>query len=62
MDNLVLDIAADTVIWCRASLQRSENYSLSFDKGDCSNGKNGGCSKIISWVDQTLTSEDYPDG
>jgi hypothetical protein len=62
MENLVLDLAADSIIWCKDSLQRSGNYSLSFDKGDCSKGKNGGCSKIISWVDQTLTSEDYPDG
>jgi hypothetical protein len=62
MENLVLDLAADSIIWCRDSLQRSGSYFLSFDKDDCSNGKNGGCSKITSWVDQTLTSEDFPDG
>jgi hypothetical protein len=62
MENLVLDLAADSIIWCRDSLQRSGYYSLSFDKGDCSNGKAGGTSKIISWVDVTLTSEHYPDG
>jgi hypothetical protein len=33
---------------------------LSFDKVDASKGKMGGCVKLLSWFDETLTSNEYP--
>jgi hypothetical protein len=62
IEALVADFAADTMMICIHSLQRAGTYYLSFDKADASKGKMGGCVKLMSWFDETLTSKDYPDG
>jgi hypothetical protein len=62
IEALVADFAADSMMICVHSLQRAGIYYLSFDKVDASKGKMGGCVKIMSWFDETLTSNEYPDG
>jgi hypothetical protein len=46
----------------RDSISRAKFYGLAFDKGDKSNGKYGGCVKLISYVDEYAKGLSYPDG
>jgi hypothetical protein len=62
IENLIKDFGADTMLICIHSLERAGTYYLSFDKADASKGKMGGCVKIVSWFDETLISDEYPDG
>jgi hypothetical protein len=61
-DNYLCDFAAHQVLLAAVSIEKAGYYSLSFDKGDAAKGKMGGCVKIISWSDNFLKTEKFPDG
>jgi hypothetical protein len=62
MDNIVADFSADSLMICIHSLERRGVYYLSFDKADKLKGKLGGCVKLLSWFDETRTTNKFPDG
>ena len=61
IDNNIRNLAADTMMLDAESIERAGRFFLSFDKADATKGL-GGCTKLISFFDETLVEEDYPDG
>jgi hypothetical protein len=62
MAYIVAEFAANFLMICIRSLERSRVYYLSFDKVDKSKGKLGGCVKLLSWFHETRTTNKFPDG
>jgi hypothetical protein len=45
----------------RESVCQAKFHALAFDKSDKSKGKNGGCVKLLSHVDEYARNPSYPD-